>query len=66
MFDPFGDFATRGYLCNVAGDKKSRVVKAAEHDVFEANVDEALEFLASRNTIQYADFLSVHRRVAPR
>lgn len=61
MFDPFGDFATRGYLRNLRGDSDSRVVKASEHNFFEANIDDALNYLASCPEVSYGDFLEVHR-----
>lgn len=61
MFDPFGDFATLGYLRNLSGDTDARVVKAAEHNFFEANIEDALEHLAACGEVTYADFLEVHR-----
>jgi cell filamentation protein len=61
MFDPFGDFATRGYLRNVCGDKDLLVITASENALVEVNLNAALEFLASRETIDYSDFLAVHR-----
>jgi cell filamentation protein len=30
-FDPFGDFATRGYLRNFAGEKDPEAIKHLEH-----------------------------------
>ena len=61
MFDPFGDFESAGYLRNVRRDKNPRNIKRFEHDVFEANLPRALEYLAARETIDYSDFLVVHR-----
>lgn len=61
LFDPFGDFETTGYLCNLAGEKNLELVKAAEHQLFRAELPAALDFLASRKQIVYADFLKVHR-----
>lgn len=61
MFDPFGDFSTRGYLRNLRGDTDLRVVKASEHNFFEANIDDALNHLAGCEDVTYADFLEVHR-----
>jgi cell filamentation protein len=61
MFDPFGDFATRGYLRNLSGDTDPRVVKASEHNFFEANMVDALKYLAACGNVTYADFLEVHR-----
>jgi len=61
MFDPFGDFATAGYLQNVRKDKDPRDIKRFEHDLFEANIDTALAHLAAVEVIGYQDFLEVHR-----
>jgi len=61
MFDPFGDYATAGYLRNVRGDKDENVVKHFEHNLFRANLQDAVQFLASRKVLAYADFLEVHR-----
>jgi cell filamentation protein len=61
VFDPFGDFATRGYLRNVRQDKDSSIIKQFEHVLFRANLDAALAHLASREELTYQDFLTVHR-----
>lgn len=61
MFDPFGDYATAGYLRNYDGEKNLEIVKIAEHQLFRAQLHRALEFLASRKRISYEDFLEVHR-----
>ncbi|WP_333666722.1 hypothetical protein [Acinetobacter guillouiae] len=60
MFDPFNDFETNGYLRNFRKDKNLEIVKRFEHAYFEANIDTALDFLASCPHITYADFLKVH------
>ena len=36
MFDPFGDFATEGYLRNFDKEKDLEIVKIAEHELFRA------------------------------
>ena len=61
MFDPFGDYATEGYLRNFDKEKDLEIFKIAEHELFRAKLPEALAFLATKKTIQYADFLEVHR-----
>lgn len=61
MFDPFEDFATAGYLRNFEKERNLDIVKAAEHDLFRANLPDAAKFLARKGTISYADFLEVHR-----
>ncbi len=45
-FDPFGDFATRGYLRNVAGEKDPNKVKRLEHGSFISEVLGALRALS--------------------
>jgi hypothetical protein len=44
-FDPFGDFATRGYLRNFAGEKDPEAIKHIQHHAFAANGLTALERL---------------------
>ena len=61
MFDPFRDFATAGYLRNFAGEKDLRIVKRVEHELFRANLPDAVAFLATLSSIAYVDFLEVHR-----
>lgn len=61
MFDPFGDFESAGYLRNVLGEKDSRIIKRMEHDLFDANVERAVEYLSSVDEFVYNDFLEVHR-----
>jgi len=61
MFDPFKDFETAGYLRNTHQLKDAELVKRIEHDLFLANLPDALAFLASLSQITYADFLEVHR-----
>lgn len=60
-FDPFGDFATRGYLRNKAGEKDETIVQALEQVSVETGIDEAFAFLESRNPIEYRHVLEVHR-----
>ncbi len=60
MFDPFGDFATAGYLRNFDQEKDLEIVKIAEHELFRAQLPVALRYLAARQRIAYADFLEVH------
>jgi len=60
-FDPFGDFATRGYLRNVAGEKDRAIVRQMEHAAFTTGLDAAFEALTKRKTLTYADVLATHR-----
>ena len=61
MFDPFGDYVTRGYLRNTASEKDLEIIKIAEHELFRAQLPRALDFLAQCKRIEYSDFLEVHR-----
>lgn len=61
MFDPFGDYASAGYLRNFDGEKNLEIVKSAEHVLFRAQLPRALDFLSNRPRLEYADFLEVHR-----
>jgi cell filamentation protein len=60
VFDPFGDYASRGYLRNTASEKDLEIIKIAEHELFRARLPTALDFLAQCKTIKYSDFLEVH------
>ena len=62
MFDPFGDYETRGYLRNVEGIKDLDELKYIEHGFFESNLEAALAYLdAVKGPIAYEHFLEVHR-----
>lgn len=61
MFDPFKDFEAKGYLRNVVGEKDLNIVKHLEHDLFTANLSDAMAFLAKKRTITYGDFFHVHK-----
>ena len=60
MFDPFRDFNTAGYLRNVRRDKDEATIKHFEHNLFRANLDQALAHLASCEVIAYDHFLHLH------
>lgn len=60
MFDPFHDFEAEGYLRNVRKDKNPRDIKHFEHNLFEANLEAACDYLATRPELVYRDFLDVH------
>lgn len=61
MFDPFKDFETAGYLRNTHRVKDARQVKKIEHDLFLANLPDALGFLAAQDQLGYGEYLAVHR-----
>ena len=60
-FDPFGDFATQGYLRNLAKEKDPDIVRRLEHASFTTGIDAALERLANVKRLSYADVLETHR-----
>ena len=60
-FDPFGDFATRGYLRNVFGEKDPDIIKHLEHSAFLAGIAEASNHLASIRRLSYGDVLHAHK-----
>ena len=60
-FDPFGDFATRGYLRNTAGLRDPEAVKTFEHTAFRDKLDDALAHLRSARKLTYATVLRVHK-----
>ena len=59
-FDPFGDFATRGYLRNHAGQKDMAKVKDLEHDAFRGNVERALHNLSRVEQLSFEDVKKTH------
>ncbi|WP_036627053.1 Fic/DOC family protein [Pantoea sp. AS-PWVM4] len=59
-FDPFGDFNTAGYLQNSLGLKNPNEVKESEHLAFESSIEDALDYLARLEVIDYDDVLKVH------
>ncbi len=61
MFDPFKDFDTAGYLRNFDGEKNLDIVKVVEHELFRANLPDAVDYLSHAKAITYQDFLHVHR-----
>ncbi len=60
-FDPFGDFATHGYLRNIAKQKDLTIVRQIEHTSFATGLEEALIKLNGCETITYEDVLSTHK-----
>ncbi|MBC3207444.1 Fic family protein [Pseudomonas sp. SWRI111] len=59
-FDPFGDFATEGYLRNSLQLKDPVEVKESEHLAFEASIEEVLAYLAKKRPIDYKAVLKTH------
>ena len=59
-FDPFGDFATEGYLRNFEKEKDLAIVKRAEHASFTTGLDEAFATLTEVKALSYADVLRTH------
>jgi cell filamentation protein len=60
-FDPFGDFETRGYLRNFAGEKDPEIVRRLEHMSFTTGIDSAFDRLAAIKRISYKDILDTHK-----
>ena len=59
-FDPFGDFAKRGYLRNVAKAKDPEIVQRVLHNSFLTGIDAALDHLKARSSLSYDDVLKTH------
>jgi cell filamentation protein len=57
-FDPFGDFATEGYLRNVEKEKDLDIVKRLEHASFTTGLDEAFTALGKSRQFSYSDVAS--------
>ncbi len=62
-FDPFGDFATRGYLRNIAAEKDPDRVKILEYHSFNRQIRDALKDLRGRSELGYRDILATHQRL---
>lgn len=60
-FDPFGDFATQGYLRNVAKAKDPDIVQRLLHNSFLTGIDAAVEYLQARSSLTYADVQQTHK-----
>jgi cell filamentation protein len=59
-FDPFGDFATEGYLRNLEKEHDLAIVKRAENASFTTGLDEAFATLAKSKVLTYDDVLQTH------
>ncbi len=60
-FDPFFDFAARGYLRNRFGEKDVDIVRRLEHSSFVQGVEEAFANLSYVERITYRDVLATHK-----
>jgi cell filamentation protein len=60
-FDPFGDFESRGYLRNIAGEKDLEIVRRLEHLSFTTGLDDALKQLSAVEQLTYQDVLDTHK-----
>jgi cell filamentation protein len=60
-FDPFDDFATRGYLRNLFAEKDPEIIRHIEHSAFVAGVEAAFERLARIERLSYQDVLDTHK-----
>ena len=61
IFDPFGDFKTRGYLRNCNAEKDLEAVKVLEHFAFRDRLNTALEYLSQKEPLSYQDVLETHK-----
>jgi cell filamentation protein len=59
-FDPFGDFATEGYLRNVEKEKDLDIVKRLEHASFITGLDDAFAAIGKSKELSYSDVLNTH------
>jgi cell filamentation protein len=59
-FDPFGDFATEGYLRNFEKEEDLAIVKRAENASFTTGLVEAFAHLANSKVLTYHDVLKTH------
>jgi cell filamentation protein len=60
-FDPFGDFATGGYLRNVAKAKDPEIVQRLLHNSFLTGIDASLDYLKAQPSLSYDDVLQTHK-----
>ena len=60
-FDPFNDFASRGYLRNTAALHDPVAVKEFEHRAFLAKLKQAFQNLAPIGRLTYQDVLDTHK-----
>jgi cell filamentation protein len=60
-FDPFGDFATRGYLRNIANEKDLAIVRRLEHASFVTGLEPAFRDLGITKILTYDHVLATHK-----
>lgn len=60
-FDPFGDFATRGYLSNVAKAKDPDIVQHLLHNSFLTGIDAAVAHLQAQSSLTCVDVQQTHK-----
>ena len=60
MFDPFGDFETRGYLRNFRKLKDRKLISDQERVAFAAFAPKAAKLIRVTQHISYADVLKTH------
>ena len=63
-FDPFGDFATEGYLRNVEKENDLDIVKRLEHTSFTTGLDEAFTALGKSRQFSNAQIVTANLDIA--
>ena len=60
-FDPFGDYATRGYLRNIANERDLNIVRRLEHSSFITGLEPAFCALDAAQPLSYEHVLATHK-----
>lgn len=61
IFDPFGDFESRGYLRNIEQEKDLEIVRRLEHVSFTTGLEDAFRQLSGLRQLSYMDVLNTHK-----
>ena len=63
VFDPFGDFESRGYLRNTFCEKDRRIVQRLEHAAYLAQIYDLVGTLRREKSIRYRTILNIHCQI---
>ena len=61
MFDPFGDYDSRGYLRNFYSEKKLAIIERVMHRSFRVNIEHSFVDLGRKEHLAYDDVLRTHK-----